>query len=51
LVVDGSNAQEPVDLYFDGDDLFAPFQRRRGLPIGNLTSHARVRAAKTYQSE
>ena len=38
LIVDGSNAQEPVDLYFDGDDLFAPFRRRRGLPIGNLTS-------------
>jgi reverse transcriptase-like protein len=38
LVVDGSNAQEPVDLYFAGDDLFAPLQRRRGLPIGNLTS-------------
>jgi RNA-directed DNA polymerase len=38
LIVDGSNAQEPVDLYFEGDDLFAPFRRRRGLPIGNLTS-------------
>jgi RNA-directed DNA polymerase len=38
LIVDASNPQEPVDLYFDGDDLFAPFQRRRGLPIGNLTS-------------
>jgi len=38
LVVDGSNAQEPVDRYFDGDDLFAPFRHRRGLPIGNLTS-------------
>ncbi|MBA2628132.1 MAG: RNA-directed DNA polymerase [Gemmatimonadales bacterium] len=38
LIVDGSNAQEPVELHFDGDDLFAPFQRRRGLPIGNLTS-------------
>jgi retron-type reverse transcriptase len=37
-IVDGSNAQEPVHLYFDGDDLFAPFRRRRGLPIGNLTS-------------
>ena len=37
-IIDGSNAQEPVDLYFDGDDLFAPFRRRRGLPIGNLTS-------------
>jgi RNA-directed DNA polymerase len=38
LIVDASNPQEPVDLYFDSDDLFAPFQRRRGLPIGNLTS-------------
>jgi RNA-directed DNA polymerase len=38
LIVDGSNTQEPVDLYFDGDDLFAPLRRRRGLPIGNLTS-------------
>src|ERR1700731_4142707 len=24
--------------YFEGDDLFAPYRRRRGLPIGNLTS-------------
>jgi len=38
LIVDPSNAQEPVHLYFDGDDLFNPFRRRRGLPIGNLTS-------------
>ncbi len=37
-IVDGSNSQEPVRLYFPGDDLFAPFARRRGLPIGNLTS-------------
>jgi retron-type reverse transcriptase len=37
-IVDGSNPQEPVRLYFDGDDLFTPFERRRGLPIGNLTS-------------
>ena len=37
-IVDGSNAQEPVERYFPGDDLFAPFGRRRGLPIGNLTS-------------
>ena len=37
-IVDGSNPQEPVDLYFPGDDLFTPFHRRRGLPIGNLTS-------------
>jgi retron-type reverse transcriptase len=38
LIVDGSNEQEPVNLYFPGDDLFTPHQRRRGLPIGNLTS-------------
>ena len=37
-IVDGSNAQEPVNLHFPGDDLFTPFERRRGLPIGNLTS-------------
>jgi RNA-directed DNA polymerase len=37
-IVDCSNPQEPVNLYFDGDDLFAPYERRRGLPIGNLTS-------------
>ena len=37
-IVDGSNLQEPVPLHFPGDDLFAPFERRRGLPIGNLTS-------------
>jgi retron-type reverse transcriptase len=37
-IVDGSNAQEQVNLHFPGDDLFAPFERRRGLPIGNLTS-------------
>jgi len=37
-IVDASNAQEPVNRYFPGDDLFAPFERRRGLPIGNLTS-------------
>jgi hypothetical protein len=24
--------------YFPGDDLLTPVQRRRGLPIGNLTS-------------
>ncbi len=37
-IVDGSNKQEPVELYFPGDDLFSPFEHRRGLPIGNLTS-------------
>ncbi|HEY1243989.1 MAG TPA: RNA-directed DNA polymerase [Hyphomicrobiaceae bacterium] len=38
LIVDASNPQEPVNIYFDGDDLFAPYRRRRGLPVGNLTS-------------
>ena len=37
-VIDGSNPQEPVQEWFDGDDLFTPTQRRVGLPIGNLTS-------------
>lgn len=37
-IIDGSNAQEPVHLYYPGDDLFTPVARRRGLPIGNLTS-------------
>ena len=37
-IVDGSNPQEPVEVYYPGDDLFTPFERRRGLPIGNLTS-------------
>ena len=37
-IVDGSNAQEPVELHYSNDDLFAPLMRRRGLPIGNLTS-------------
>ena len=37
-IIDGSNRQEPVNLHFPGDDLWTPFERRRGLPIGNLTS-------------
>ena len=27
-----------MNLYFPGDDSFAPHERRRGLPLGNLTS-------------
>jgi retron-type reverse transcriptase len=38
LIVNGSNPQEPVNVHFPGDDLFTPYERRRGLPIGNLTS-------------
>jgi RNA-directed DNA polymerase len=37
-IVDGSNPQEPVTEWFTGDDLFTPAARRRGIPIGNLTS-------------
>lgn len=37
-IIDGSNPQETVIDYFPGDDLLTPFQKRRGLPIGNLTS-------------
>jgi retron-type reverse transcriptase len=37
-VIDNSNPQELVIEYFPGDDLLTPSQRRRGLPIGNLTS-------------
>ena len=32
------SSQEAVELHFPGDDLFEPYRRRRGLPIGNLTS-------------
>ena len=37
-IIDGSNEQPPVIEYFPGDDLLTPVQRRKGLPIGNLTS-------------
>ena len=37
-IIDASNGQDPVFDYFPGDDLFTPTERRRGLPIGNLTS-------------
>ncbi|OLP15444.1 RNA-dependent DNA polymerase [Leptolyngbya sp. 'hensonii'] len=38
LIIDRSNEQEPIMEYFPGDDLLTPCLRRRGLPIGNLTS-------------
>ncbi|MBE9097840.1 RNA-directed DNA polymerase, partial [Tychonema sp. LEGE 07203] len=37
-IIDASNPQEPVIAYFPGDTLLAPLLRRKGLPIGNLTS-------------
>ena len=37
-IIDASNEQIPVIEHFPGDDLLTPILRRRGLPIGNLTS-------------
>ncbi len=37
-IIDHSNPQEEVQEWYDGDDLLAPAERRRGLPIGNQTS-------------
>jgi len=37
-IIHNSNDQIPVCDYFAGDDLLTPITRRRGLPIGNLTS-------------
>lgn len=38
LIIDSANEQENAAWYFPGDDLFTPHERRRGFPIGNLTS-------------
>lgn len=38
LFIDSSNPQEGPVRYFAEDNLFTPYQRRRGIPIGNLTS-------------
>lgn len=38
IIIDNSNAQETQFDYFPGDNLFTPSQRRKGLPLGNLTS-------------
>lgn len=37
-IIDASNEQILVVEYFPGDELLTPALRRRGLPIGNLTS-------------
>lgn len=37
-IIDHSNEQFTVIEYFPGDDLLEPLERKRGLPIGNLTS-------------
>jgi retron-type reverse transcriptase len=38
VIIDGSNQQESVVQHYPGDDLLTPLLRRRGVPIGNLTS-------------
>lgn len=37
-IIDNSNEQLSALEYFAGDDLLTPLVRRRGLPVGNLTS-------------
>ena len=37
-IIDASNPQEPVNIYFPGDEVFTPLGRRRGISTGNLTS-------------
>src|SRR5262249_2317865 len=37
-IIDHSNPQDPVLMWFPGDDLFTPTELRRGLPLGNQTS-------------
>ena len=37
-IIAASNPQDQVIRYFPGDTLFTPFDRKRGLPLGNQTS-------------
>lgn len=37
-IIDGSPPPAQPPTYFPGDDLLTPLARRRGIPIGNLTS-------------
>ena len=37
-IIDTSPPVEEPPVYFPGDDLLTPLERRRGIPIGNLTS-------------
>jgi retron-type reverse transcriptase len=38
MIIDNSNKQEAVFDLFPGDDLFTAVERKKGIPIGNLTS-------------
>lgn len=46
-IVHAAGPCEPVVHHFPGDDLFTPFQRPHGLPIGNLTSQVWANAMLT----
>lgn len=37
-IIDSKTGTDASFDYFDGDDLLTPLERKRGLPIGNLTS-------------
>lgn len=37
-LIDSSNKQFDAYFYYDGDSLFTPYERSKGLPLGNLTS-------------
>ena len=38
LIIDSSHSEGVADLHFPDDGLFTPFERKKGIPIGNLTS-------------
>ena len=37
-IIDNSNPQEKVLDYYEQDNLFSPLERKKGIPMGNLTS-------------
>lgn len=37
-LVENSNRQDDAFYYFKGDTLFSPFESKKGIPLGNLTS-------------
>ncbi len=37
-IIDSRQSNTGIIEYFDGDDLFTPIYRKKGLPMGNLTS-------------
>jgi retron-type reverse transcriptase len=37
-LIDNSNRQDDAFFYYGGDTLFTPYERKKGIPLGNLTS-------------